>query len=304
MVVSKFSDNFWGEKLNGFDILCQNLKHSLNNVKELETYFRECASIDDAYIRLLTKLTLQTSKFSVNGTIYPLWLPIKELNERLNTVHSQQIQQTNDIVKELQRYYDDLNKKIKKLRDNETPTQQCVQTFQEITQSLTKSKDQYHTVAIEHEKQRRADNPNIQKLEKKLKLSQDEYKANIEKYNFTRNEYERRLNDSLQNFQASEEVHLRQMRSLIDSYSKMLINNNQNKTHVYQDFYTKLDFLNTDYLLQVFIDNKRTGSERPESVSCPLDIARAALTNILPKGLLCRTGFFQIATTATHSKSW
>jgi hypothetical protein len=266
VLVSKFSDNFWGEKLNGFDVLCQNLKHSLNNVKELETYFRECLSIDDAYIRLLTKLTLQTNKYSTNGTLYPLWSPIKELNERINTSHLQQIQQTNEIIKEIQRYYEDLNKKIKKLRENESPTQQCVQNFQEITQLLTKSKEQYHTVAIEHEKQRRADNPNIQKLEKKLKLLLDDYKANIDKYNSIRNDYERRLNDSFLNFQMSEEIHLKQMRTLIDNYGKMLINHNQNKTQVYQEFYAKINSLSNDFLMQTFIDNKRTGSERPEPV--------------------------------------
>jgi DNA repair exonuclease SbcCD ATPase subunit len=270
MVVSKFSDHFWGEKLNGYDVLTQNLKHSINNVKELETYFRECASIDDAYIKLLTKLTLQTNKYSTNGTFYPLWSPIKELNERLNSVHLQQIQQTNEIVKEIQRYYDDLNKKLKRIRDNEAPTQQCVQNFQEITQLLTKSKEQYHAIAIEHEKQRRADNSNIQKLEKKLKQSLDEYKSNIEKYNNIRNDYERRLNDSFQNFQVSEETHLKQMRSLIENYGKLLINNNQNKTYAYQEFNGKIEYLNNDYLIQVFIDNKRTGAERPESV-CAFD---------------------------------
>lgn len=34
--LKNFSSNFWGDKTNGFDVLCQNLRISLASVKELE----------------------------------------------------------------------------------------------------------------------------------------------------------------------------------------------------------------------------------------------------------------------------
>lgn len=267
MVVGKFSENFWGDKINGFDILCQNLKHSLMNVKELEAYFRECENIQDQYSKLCTKLAIQLNRYSTNGTFYPFWSPLKELNERLSTTHVQIMQQIRDIIKETQRYHDDLNKKIKRIRDNESQTQVCVQSFQEITQSLNKTKEQYHNLAIDLEKQKRAENTNVLKLEKKVKQSLDEYKTNIDKYNLIRNEYERKFTDACSSFQSAEEIHLKQMKTLIDNYSKVFLVNNQSIKQIYDEFHVKIDLLNVDVLVQTFIDNKRTGNEKPDAVS-------------------------------------
>ena len=267
MVVSKFSENFWGEKINGFDILTQNLKHSLQNVKDLETYFRECESIEDTYSKLLTKLSAQVNRFSTNGTFYPAWSPIKELNERLANAHTQIVHQIRDIIKETKRYHEDLNKKMKRILDNESQTQASVQSFLEISQALNKTKEQYHTCALELEKQKRAENTNVQKLEKKVKQAYDEYKLNVDKYNSLRNDYERKFNDSSTHLQLGEELHLKQIKQLIDSYTKIFINNNHVIKQVFDEFQVKIEPLSSDVLIQIFIDNKRTGSERPEAVT-------------------------------------
>lgn len=70
----QFSENFWGEKINGFDVLCQNLKHSLTSVKDLEIFLRESANCEDSYGKVLNKLVSQVNKFSQNGTFNPLWV--------------------------------------------------------------------------------------------------------------------------------------------------------------------------------------------------------------------------------------
>ncbi len=267
MVVAKFSENFWGEKINGFDILCQNLKHSLNNVKDLETYFRECENIEDTYTKLLSRLSTQMNRYSTNGTFYPVWSPMKELNERLASTHTQIMHQIRDIIKETQRYYDDLNKKLKRIRDNESQTQLSVQNFQEITQLLNKTKEQYHNSALELEKQKRAENTNVQRLEKKVKQSFDEYKTNVDRYNLTRNEYERKFTDSCTHLQLAEELHLKQIKQLVDNYTKIFLNNNQTIKQIYDEFHVKIESFSNDVLIQLFIDNKRTGSDRPEAVS-------------------------------------
>lgn len=184
MISNRFVDNFWGEKNNGFEILCQNLKHSLNSVKELEAYLRECANLEDQYARLSSKIASQSGKYlsgSSNGTFNSIWQPVKELNEKISATHTHTMHQLQELIKETQRYSEDFSKKIKRFRDLESPTQLAVQTFQEVSSQLNKSKDQYHTVALELEKQRRAENTNLQRLEKKLKLAADEYRTNIEK---------------------------------------------------------------------------------------------------------------------------
>ena len=371
-----FSDNFWGDKINGFDVLCQNLKHSLTSVKDLETFLRETANCEDTYVKVLNKLVSQINRFSVHGSFNPLWLPLKELNEKYAGKHVEQLQHLHELIKEIQRYNDELSKKIKRIRENELQTQNVVQTFQEISQTLNKTKEQYHNLCIEFEKQKRLldpqqltqyqqqlpqqqvsssnlltsiTNPNlvnnsicsgsvssvsgllptncaqapllnqglpgsnnasnnattangtnnvgvstglvtqtssgttsdrlsslassisvskvsqVQKLEKKLKLAFEDYKASIDKYNIVRDEFERKLADSCNNFQFAEETHLKQMRVFIESYSILLANINASKQQIYAEFQAKFEKYTSDYLLQVFIENKRTGTERPEA---------------------------------------
>ena len=110
---SLFSDNFWGDKINGFDVLCQNLKHSLTSVKDLETFLRESANCEDSYVKVLNKLTTQISRFSPNGSFNPLWAPLKELNEKYCANHSEQLHHLHELIKEIQRYNEDLSKDYK-----------------------------------------------------------------------------------------------------------------------------------------------------------------------------------------------
>ena len=101
--MQQFSDNFWGEKINGFDVLCANLKHSLNSVKELEQFLRDSASSEDTYAKVLNKLVTASNKFSSNGTFAPLWLCIRELNEKFAGAHLALVHQLHELIKETQR---------------------------------------------------------------------------------------------------------------------------------------------------------------------------------------------------------
>ena len=239
----------------------------------------------------------------------------------------QLVHQLHELIKEIQRYNDELSKRIKKIRENETQTQNLVQMFQEIQLTLNKTKDQYQNLCIEFEKQKRQLDPaqmaqyqqlsqqqsttslmldggvisannlpsssnlqglalnnseslaassqitstterltslatsitankvsHVQKLEKKMKLCFDDYKASIEKYNSVRVEYERKLIDSCNNFQYAEETHLKQMRSFVEAFSKLVANLNANKQQIYHEFQLKVsEQYTTDYLIQIFI---------------------------------------------------
>lgn len=99
-----FADNFWGEKINGFDVLCANLKHSLTSVKELEQFLRDCASSEDSHAKMLNKLVTSTNKFSSNGTFAPLWTCLRDLNERFAAAHLTLVHQLHELIKEIQRF--------------------------------------------------------------------------------------------------------------------------------------------------------------------------------------------------------
>ena len=48
----------------------------------------------------------------------------------------------------------------------------------------------------------------------------DEYRSLVDKYANVRNDFEKRMTDSCQRFQETEEHHLRQMKDFVDTYAK------------------------------------------------------------------------------------
>ena len=69
------------------------------------------------------------------------------------------------------------------------------------------------------------------------------------------------------------------MRSFIEAYSKLISSINLNKQQIYAEFNLKLNEQYTvEYLVQTFIENKRTGQERPD-VAQFVEIACNPLSN-------------------------
>ena len=219
MQTSLFAKSFWGEKNNGFEVLFQNLRNSQAAVKEFECFLRECTNSEDQYVKQLGKITTQIQKFLIDTSLAPVWHQIlKELNEHNSWAHLHYMHRIQELIREVQSYYEDLRKKKRKLRESELQTQLSVETFKSLKSQLIKHREQYHQISNEIEKQSQlldynqnnspSSTPvqqltlNIQKLEKKFLQIQDDYKSAIEKHNQARSEFEKRFTESCNVFQA------------------------------------------------------------------------------------------------------
>ena len=150
-----FAENFWDDKITGYDVLSQNLRNLQSTVKELEVYLRESASNEDLYVKQLNKTTAQMQKFSNDTSLAPVWFNVvKELNEHNSWSHLHFMHRIHELIKEVQSYYNDLRIKKKKVRQNEAKTAQLVDLFRQLKQQLAKSKEQYHQFCAELEKQK------------------------------------------------------------------------------------------------------------------------------------------------------
>lgn len=280
--VNSFSNNFWDEKLSGYDVLGQNLRNIQATVKELELYMRESANNEDIYVKQLNKTTTQMQKFSSETSFSPIWFSVvKDLNEHNSWSHLHFMNRIHELIKEIQSYYNDLRKKKRKFRQNETKTSQLVEQFRNLKQQLNKSKEQYHQMCSDVEKQKQAIELNQQqnvpnqgvitnmttaltRLEKKCQSSMDEYNQIIEKYNACKVEFEQRYADSCSLFQMYEETHLAQMRTFLFSYTQLLAQLNSARQKNFNECQHKLNNVYTvDYLIEQFIMTKGTGQDRP-----------------------------------------
>lgn len=171
------------------------MKHGVTASKELTEYFKERSNLDEQNSKVLLKLAHKVGSSGASGTFSPLLVILKTSAERLSELHTQMVQKTTDLVKNILKYADELHKKHKTVKEEESSTQDAVQQMKESTLAVQKSKDIYQTRLQEVEKLRKdnASSKDIEKAEAKLKKLQDEYKNLAEKHNPIKTEFERRM---------------------------------------------------------------------------------------------------------------
>ncbi|KRK03281.1 F-BAR domain only protein 2 isoform X2 [Drosophila yakuba] len=259
-----FNDYFWGEKNNGYDVLYHNMKFGLIASKELSEFLREKSNIEEQNSKMMSKLAHKAG--TLNSTFAPVWTILRTSAEKLSTLHLQMMQKLTELVKDVAKYADELHKKHKSVKEEESQTLECVQAIQTSTVAVQKLRDLYASKVQELEKLRKdnGSHKDAEKLEGKLKKLQEEYKALLDKHNPIKNEFERRMTQTCKRFQEIEEVHLRQMKEFLSTYLEMLQNNHDMVGQVHSDFKRQFVDMSVDKLLEQFVLNKYTGLEKPE----------------------------------------
>ncbi|XP_026815771.1 F-BAR domain only protein 2 isoform X4 [Rhopalosiphum maidis] len=263
-----FCDYFWGEKNNGFDILYHNMKHGLIANKDLSDFLRERTNIEETCSKLLAKLAKQTSSSSNTGTFNPLWQLLRLSIEKLTTIHMQMVHKVCELVKDVTKYTDELHKKHKTVKEEQSGTLDAVQAIQSTTLALQKAKDIYLQKGGELDKLRKdnASAKEIEKAEVKLKKAQDDYKVLVEKYSNVKEEFEKKMNIACKLFQEVEQSHLKQMKDFLNIYTELIETNHEEIGKVHVEFKKQCLEMTVDKLLEQFVLTKYTGLEKPENI--------------------------------------
>ncbi|KAK9889229.1 hypothetical protein WA026_004505 [Henosepilachna vigintioctopunctata] len=260
-----FNDYFWGEKNNGFDVLYHNMKYGFQASKEFSEFLRERSNIEENNSKLFAKLAKQAGSCCIHGTFAPVWQILKSSAEKLSLLHMQMVQKVSDLVKEVTKYADDLQKKHKTVKEEEEGTLRKVQAMQAITLAVQKSKENLNQRGVELEKLRKenASPKEIEKAEQKLKKTQEEHKNYIEKYTITKDEFEKKMCVTCKNFQELEVTHLVHMKEFLNTYIEVVDWTHGEMGKVHAEFRQQCIELTVDQLLEQFVRDKSTGLEKP-----------------------------------------
>lgn len=171
------------------------MKYGLVASKELSDFFREKSNIEEQNSKLMTKLANKAGSGCAHGTFAPVWVVLKASAERLATLHLQMVQKLSELVKDVAKYADELHKKQKTVKEEESGTLEAVQAMQTTTAAVQKSKDLYLSRLNELEKLKKdgGSAKDTEKSETKLRKQHDEYKALLDKHIPVKTEFERRM---------------------------------------------------------------------------------------------------------------
>ncbi|XP_076244596.1 F-BAR domain only protein 2 isoform X8 [Calliopsis andreniformis] len=261
-----FADYFWGEKNNGFDVLYHNMKHGVVASKELAEFLKERSAIEENNYKLLSKVAKQAGSSSGSqGTFAPVWAALRGAAEKLAGLHLQMAQRVTELIKDVSKYADELHKKHKAVKEEESSTLEVVQSIQNITVSLNKARDMRMQRGLEWEKLKKdnASQKELEKAEIKFKKAQDEYKILVDKYMVIRNDFQTKMTQACRRFQDVEETHLKHMKEFLNIYADVLQTNHEQVGQVHIDFKRQCLDMTVDKLLEQFVQSKYTGFEKP-----------------------------------------
>ncbi|CAI9727244.1 Hypothetical predicted protein [Octopus vulgaris] len=264
-IMTSFVDNFWGEKNNGFFVLYHNMKHGQTASKEFIEFLRESCSVEENYSKLLTKLAKNVSNCIQEGTFSPFWNLLKSLVEKLATLHMQLVYTWSELIKDVARYNEEQHRRHKNMKETESATLEVVQSIQQTTTALHKAKEIYHTRVSELERLKKegASQKDTEKAESKFRKANDEYQNLVDKYATVRDEFEKKMSQSCDQFQKLEEEHARQMKDFIDTYSKAWVNEHILLGQVHNEFRNNCDEMTVQKLIHTFVQAKASGKIRP-----------------------------------------
>ncbi|XP_062616550.1 F-BAR domain only protein 2-like [Saccostrea cucullata] len=277
--MTSFADHFWGEKNNGFFVLNHNMKQGQLSSKDFIDFLRESCTVEETYSKLLNKLAKSVSNNTHGGTFAPFWNVLKTLAEKISTLHTQLVHSLTDLMKDVARYSEEQVKKNKAVKERESSTLETVNNIQHTTAALHKAKEIYHTRCLELERLKRdGSQKDIEKAETKYKKASEDYRSLVDKYANVRNEFETKMMDSCKRFQELEEEHICQMKDFVDSFAKAWQNEHVMLGQVHEEFRQSCDELTVLKLLEIFINSKKTGEEKPG----PIDFVEPNLSSLPP----------------------
>ncbi|XP_041476163.1 F-BAR domain only protein 2-like isoform X4 [Lytechinus variegatus] len=254
-----------GEKNQGFGCLYNNMKHGQTSTKELAEFFKERSLIEDTYHKSVSKLAKSTSNYSQLGTFAPFWTVVKAATDKLAASHQKLVQKLQDIVKDIHKYGDEQHKKHKTVKIEVQSTADVVNNIQRTTDLVASAKELYNTRCIEFEKLKRegVTGKELEKAETKYKKTLEEYKNLIDKYGNLREDFQKKMTDTCQKFEALEEAHLQQLKDFIKQYNIAVKDCHNSVQKVQREFTEQCEELTEVKLISMFSESKGTGKERP-----------------------------------------
>ncbi|TGZ72841.1 hypothetical protein CRM22_001830 [Opisthorchis felineus] len=265
-----FAANFWGEKHAGFDILYQNLKLDTRSTSDLVDFLRESGAAEDAYSKSLWKLSKQTASSTTTNAFRPCWSLVHRLTESMAQFHQSLAQSQLLLMKDVQKYLEEQQKRHKSLRESEASTQEVVHAFQVSAVQWQRAKEVYNSRLAEYQRVTRNESVSTREQEKaetKLKKALDEYRYSVEKYNNLRTQFVNKMHSSCAQFQEVEASHLDHMREFLHRYHAILAPCGPTLHEFFSQFRQNLDGVTTEELLQTFVKERGTGSDEPQCVA-------------------------------------
>ncbi|KAK0395572.1 hypothetical protein QR680_001338 [Steinernema hermaphroditum] len=267
MVAVDYTNHFWGDKHVGYHVLYENLKHGETVVQELNQFLKERILFEEEALKFYNKACNRSSVFAQSGGSFAnSWRVTKGTMELMVDIQTSLLKNLSDLGKDLTKYHSDLAKSRKLAKQQDVVD--AVNIMQTTTTCLQKAKETYTQRCAELEKLHResASQKEISKCEAKVIKARDEYKQYVEKHAKVRENFEEKMMKAMKSFQVHDEAHLIQVRNFFTHFTRSIEDGYSAAAQVSAQYREAMQFVNIEELMTKFVEERGTGTERPEAV--------------------------------------
>ncbi|KAM3188542.1 hypothetical protein ACTXT7_000096 [Hymenolepis weldensis] len=270
------------------------MKIGLKSTAEFFDFLRELNIIEENHAKGLTKLSKQASMYTASGGFKSWWSLFSSYIDKSISLRGSLENERLNLCKDVQKYLDELQKKHRTVKENETSTQEVVHSFQVASSHLQKAKELYHTRFKEYERVRLNETHSVRDMEKaenKLKKAQDEYKYSVEKYNNLRLQFVDKMRTSCEHFEEMEITHLTRMCEFFGRFVETLVQSRSAQLALVKEFNQRqLTEVTPKSLLLNMVEERGTGSKEPPPAEFEDVEVAAAFNNELLSAVVGESG--------------
>jgi len=270
--MSLFLDNFWDG--NGFDVLNKRLQNENEFISNLANLVHSKANLDADYSKGLMKLVknFSSSGKDETGTMKALWETIRmEIENQAKLISTLATELDDQIAKSLAAFRDEQSKNRKNVEKKVNAAEKNYSSAKSNQKKLEKSfLSQEKTLESCHEAFERSNDPktekNLRKAEKDSAQLEKEYKGATKKAHFEKVKWEEAMIQMSLEFEQIERerytVTKDHMVKFSELHKKVVPSFQESNEKIAQSAET----LDGESDLRTFVDQKKTGSNRPEEL--------------------------------------
>ncbi|CAF0993574.1 unnamed protein product [Adineta ricciae] len=310
-----WGEAFWSEGNRGLEVLSTNVKNGAIAIDEFQRFLSESVQCETSYCKNLARLQSQLLKTQYVGTYTPIWILIRDLIDKISSVHGTTVNLYQELLRDVHIHQETFQKKVKSHIQKDVDITSSADLMSQLGNALhtvNKAKEQFQSIAFDYERTKRGGHstsnnqstpvsqdtnvPSLaqsalhsftarqsDRLEKKYRQAQDEYKSTIDKYNKIRSEYQTRFYNACTKFQDFEIDHIEKLLAYSLTYSDILQRYSEQIRTAQIDFTARLKSLTGSDLLDIFVEQKKTGTEPPVALQFEeVDSFRASISPLPP----------------------
>ncbi|XP_064633476.1 proline-serine-threonine phosphatase-interacting protein 1-like isoform X1 [Lineus longissimus] len=278
--ITKFVDAFWGTDFcstAGFDVLHKRVKEGRQVCKDLEEFLKQRAKIEEDYGKALLKLSHTTGGKVEIGTSRSSWENLKQQMERVSQVHinlgmtiMEQVTRVNSLVEKHKEKRKLIEETLKKYQSAKKSLYRKTQDLKKMYESKCGDADLAEKLVKSSSTLPQKELDKLSAKQQKTRQEADKqdaaYKTSVTNLEAARVQWERSMTQACEVYQASEEERMQFIRNELWFHLNLASQASVDDDEAWESVRMTLENCQLDQDLVEFIDNNKTGSERPAAV--------------------------------------